>query len=97
MNTVFCSLSMNRPRLVHIAYSQTTKFKVDVLASNIRLLMFLCVVAVVITPPLPRDGGTARTTIQVHAVNLIEIRLGVTSMNSCSVCMSFVIVDYHDG
>ena len=31
---------------------------------------------VVITPPLPRDGGTARTAIQVHAVNLIEIRLG---------------------
>ena len=34
------------------------------------------VVVVVITPPLPRDGGTARTAIQVHAVNLIEIRLG---------------------
>ena len=30
---------------------------------------------VVITPPLPRDGGTARTEIQVHAVNLIKIRL----------------------
>ena len=28
---------------------------------------------VVITPPLSRDAGTA---IQVHAVNLIEIRLG---------------------
>ena len=34
-----------------------------------------CVV-VVITPPLPRDGGTARTAIRVHAVNLIETRLG---------------------
>ena len=34
------------------------------------------VVVVVITPPLPWDGGTARTAIQVHAVNLIEIRLG---------------------
>ena len=31
---------------------------------------------VVITPPLSWDGGTARTAIQVHAVNLIEIRLG---------------------
>ena len=30
-------------------------------------------VVVVITPPLPRDGGTARTAIQVHAVNLIEL------------------------
>ena len=30
----------------------------------------------VVTPPLPRDGGTARTAIQVHTVNLIEIRLG---------------------
>ena len=33
-------------------------------------------VVVVITPPLPRDGGTARMAIQVHAVDLIEIRLG---------------------
>ena len=31
---------------------------------------------VVITPPLRRDEGTARTAIQVHAVNLIEVRLG---------------------
>ena len=31
---------------------------------------------VVITPPLFRDGGTARTANKVHAVNLIEIRLG---------------------
>ena len=36
----------------------------------------LHVVVVAIAPPLPRDGGTARTEIQVHAVNLIEIRLG---------------------
>ena len=34
------------------------------------------VFVVVITPPLPQDGGTARTAIQVHAVNRIEIRLG---------------------
>ena len=33
------------------------------------------VVAGVITPSLSRDGGTARTAIQVYAVNLIEIRL----------------------
>ena len=31
------------------------------------------VVVVVITPLLPQDGGTARTAIQVHAVNLIEL------------------------
>ena len=31
---------------------------------------FHCVVVVI--PPLPRDGGTARTAIQIHAVNLIE-------------------------
>ena len=30
---------------------------------------------VVITPPLSRNGGTARTAIQVHGVNLNEIRL----------------------
>ena len=33
-------------------------------------------IVVVITPPLPRSRGTARTAIQVHAVNLIDIRLG---------------------
>ena len=31
---------------------------------------------VVVTPSLPQDGGTIPTAIQVHAVNLIEIRLG---------------------
>ena len=31
------------------------------------------VVIAVITPPLPRDGDTARMAIQVNAVNLIEI------------------------
>ena len=31
---------------------------------------------VVISSPLPRDGGTARTAIQVHAVSLIKIRPG---------------------
>ena len=25
------------------------------------------------TPPLPWDGGMARTEIQVHAINLIEL------------------------
>ena len=33
-------------------------------------------VVVMITPPLLQDVGTAQTAIQVHAVNLIEIRLG---------------------
>ena len=33
----------------------------------------LTVVVVVVTPPLPRDGGTTRTAIQVNAVNLIEL------------------------
>ena len=37
---------------------------------------FLIVVVVAIIPPLPQDGGTARTAIQGHAVHLIEIRLG---------------------
>ena len=35
-----------------------------------------CVVVAVITPSLSRDGGTARTAVQVHAVNLIEFWLG---------------------
>ena len=37
---------------------------------------YVVVVVVVITPPLPRDRDTARTAIQAHAVNQIEIRLG---------------------
>ena len=28
------------------------------------------------TPPLPWDGGIARTAIQVHAINLIELGQG---------------------
>ena len=32
-------------------------------------------VVFVITPRLPLDGDTARTAVQVHAVNIIEIRL----------------------
>ena len=44
--------------------------------SFVYLLRSLVVFVVVITPSLPRDRGTARTTIQVYAVNLIEIRLG---------------------
>ena len=35
----------------------------------------VCVCVCVFTPPLPWDGGTAWTAIQVHAVNLIDIRL----------------------
>ena len=34
------------------------------------------VVVVVTTLPLPRDGGTARTAIQVHTANLIETGQG---------------------
>ena len=34
------------------------------------------VAVVVITLPLPRDGGTAQTAIQVHAINRIKISLG---------------------
>ena len=41
-----------------------------------RLKPVVVVVVVVITPTCPRDGGAARTAIQVHAVNPIEIRLG---------------------
>ena len=40
----------------------------------IECVLFVCLF--VVTPALPRDGGTARTAIQVHIVNPIEIRLG---------------------
>ena len=44
--------------------------------SSPKKLAVVHVVVVLITPPLPRDGDTAQTAIQVHAVNLIKIRLG---------------------
>ena len=44
--------------------------------TNITKLERLHVCLFVVTPTLPRDGGTAGTAIQVHALNLIEIRLG---------------------
>ena len=34
-----------------------------------------CVVVVVFTLTISQDGGTARTAIQVHAVNLTELGL----------------------
>ena len=37
---------------------------------------FHVVVVVVITPSVPRDGGTEQTVIQVHAFNLNKSRLG---------------------
>ena len=40
--------------------------------------LFVCLF--VVSPPLPRDGGTARTAIEVHAVNLIEISPFRTSL-----------------
>ena len=36
----------------------------------------LVFVVVVVTPSLPRDGGTKRKAIQVRAINVIEISLG---------------------
>ena len=42
--------------------------------SQYKFINLLCLF--VVTPPFPRDEGTARTAIQVHAVNLITIKLG---------------------
>ena len=42
-------------------------------SSSLLKMKIYAVVVVVITPPLPRDGGTARTGIRVHAVNLFEL------------------------
>ena len=58
---------------------ETTKLDVMFQAGFILLsaqqLHQIFVVVVVITPSLPVDGGTARTAIQVHALNLIKTRL----------------------
>ena len=40
-----------------------------------RASVFSVVVVVVITLFLPQHRGTARTAVQIHAVNLIDIRL----------------------
>ena len=50
--------------------------ELSVIPCSLFLISVVVVVVVVITPSLLRDGGTARTAIQGHAVNLIEIRLG---------------------
>ena len=54
---------------------QATIFKSIVFVESV-VVVVVVVVVVLITPPLPQDGGMARTAIQVHAVNIIEIRLG---------------------
>ena len=43
------------------------------LATEMHSIAHIYLVVVVVTPPLPRDGSTARTVIQVYAVNLIEL------------------------
>ena len=65
--------------LWYIAYHCGVPLEVEL--SAVSFPTFTCfhdvvVVAAAITPPLPRDRGTTRTAIQVHAVNLIETRLG---------------------
>ena len=54
---------------------QSAQF-IEILDSVLSWCFRIPVVVIVITPPLSRDGGMARTAIQVHAVNLIIIRLG---------------------
>ena len=44
----------------------------DVITSRLETTLCCCW----FTPPLPWDGGMARTTIQVHAINLIELGQG---------------------
>ena len=48
----------------------------ELMCSSSAVIQVSVVVVVVITPPLPQNRGTARTAIKVHAVNLIEFRLG---------------------
>ena len=52
------------------SYRDVTVYK------SIAILQYCVVVVIMITPALPRDGDTARTAILIHAVNLIEIRIG---------------------
>ena len=61
-------------RMKKYLYDHTHKLGDDVSKIVLQaIVLFVCLF--LITPPLPRDGGTARTAIQAHAVNLIEIRL----------------------
>ena len=43
---------------------------------NFIQISVIVIVVVVVSLPLTRDGGTASTAIQVHAVNLIELGQG---------------------
>ena len=62
------------PRILMIGITRhfllTIPYQIDIL-SSIQLVSYLVVVVIVLL--LPRDGGTARTVIQVHTVNLIEL------------------------
>ena len=61
------------PTFLGVTFDRTLSFSKHVCSLKAKLFS---VVVVVITPPLPRDGGTAQTVIQIHVVNQIEIRLG---------------------
>ena len=62
--------------VLHFYFSHETILKLYKAYNNFYLDSLRSVVLVVIAPSLPRDGGTARTAIQVHAINLFKIRLG---------------------
>ena len=76
-STVPCSFSPLTSRIYSFLFSvckrtDSSKF-FDTQVSSVSTEEFALVVVVVVTPPFPRDGGTARTAIKVHAVNLIEL------------------------
>ena len=52
------------------------KMRVKKTEPQTRLLPLFCCCCCSFTPPLPWDGGMARTAIQVHAINLIELGQG---------------------
>ena len=61
------------PAYYKFVYFLLVEFIVIARVLAVMLLKDKLVLAVRFTPPLHWDGGTARTTIHVHAVNLIEL------------------------
>ena len=61
------SVSIPPQTFLGVIFDRTLSFSKHV--SLLKAKFFPVVVVVVITPSLPRDGGTARRAIQVHVVN----------------------------
>ena len=77
---VFVELMKNATSSVEFSFNNTVYKQTDGVAMGSSLSPALANILLCcccwFTPPLPWDGGMARTAIQVHAINLIELGQG---------------------